>query len=74
VDPAARRVDVLYWVEISEHWPSAPHVDATGEALIAKWITPAEAGVVDEPTAQALAEFARFSAGTGHRGRLHGIS
>jgi 8-oxo-dGTP diphosphatase len=74
VDPRARRVDVLYWVEVGDPWPTAPVVEAAGEALIAKWITPSEAGVVDEPTAQALAEFARFSAGTGHRGRLNGIT
>jgi len=74
VDPASRRVDVLYWVEAGEQWPHAPAVDAAGEALTARWIAPSDAGPVDEPTTQALAEFARFSAGTGHRGRLHGIS
>ncbi len=70
VAPASRRVDVLYWVDAGADWKDAPAVQAAGEAVTARWITPAQAGTVDEPTGQALAEFARFKEGTGQRGRL----
>ena len=72
VDPDSRRVDVLYWIEATDEWQTAPGVRAAGEALTARWVTPQDAGMVDEPTGQALAEFARFSSGTSHRGRLIG--
>jgi 8-oxo-dGTP diphosphatase len=68
VDPDARRVDVLYWVRADD----GPPVQAAGEALVAEWIAPDDVGTVDEPTAQALAEFARFKERTGHEGRLTG--
>jgi 8-oxo-dGTP diphosphatase len=66
VEPRSRRVDILYWVQAD----SAPAVDAAGEALSAEWIAPSRMGEIDDPTATALAEFARFRAGTSHQGRL----
>lgn len=68
VDPASRRVDILYWIQVAEAVP----VRASGEALTADWIAPADMGVVDEPTAEALAEFARFRSAPSHQGRLLG--
>jgi 8-oxo-dGTP diphosphatase len=68
VAPRSRRVDILYWVQ-ADH---APPVRASGEALTAGWVSPAEMGEIDDPTAEALAEFARFRAGTSHQGRLLG--
>jgi 8-oxo-dGTP diphosphatase len=68
VDPSSRRVDILYWVQAD----SAPEVRASGEALTAEWVTPANMGDIDDPTAEALAEFARFRAGASHQGRLLG--
>jgi 8-oxo-dGTP diphosphatase len=68
VDPASRRVDILYWVEAAQR----PPVHASGEALSADWVAPAQVGPVDEPTAQTLAEYTRFRSGTSHRGRLLG--
>jgi 8-oxo-dGTP diphosphatase len=68
VDPASRRVDILYWV----HAEAAPPVRASGEALTAEWVSPEEMGEVDDPTAEALARFARFRAGASHQGRLLG--
>jgi 8-oxo-dGTP diphosphatase len=67
VEPSSRRVDVLFWVPAD----SSPPVRASGEALTAGWVAPAEVGEVDEPTAQTLAEFARFRAGASHEGRLN---
>lgn len=67
VDPSSRRVDILYWVQADR----GPAVRASGEALSAEWVAPADVGDVDEPTAQTLAEFARFRSGTSHQGRLH---
>lgn len=66
VDPSSRRVDILFWVQADR---SAP-VSASGEALVADWVLPSEAGLIDDPTMQALREFAGFRAGTPHRGRL----
>jgi 8-oxo-dGTP diphosphatase len=68
VDPSSRRVDILYWVQAE----SAPAVRASGEALTAEWVSPADMGEVDDPTAEALAQFARFRAGASHQGRLFG--
>jgi ADP-ribose pyrophosphatase YjhB (NUDIX family) len=68
VDPSSRRVDVLYWVEADQ----ASAVRASGEAQTAEWVSVADMGLVDEPTAQALAQFARFRAGASHQGRLLG--
>ena len=68
VDASSRRVDILYWVQ-ADH---APAVRASGEALTAEWVSPADMGLVDDPTAEALAEFARFRAGASHQGRLLG--
>jgi 8-oxo-dGTP diphosphatase len=66
VDPASRRIDILYWVQAE--W--APPVHASGEALTAEWVAPANMGEVDDPTAEALAQFARFRAGASHQGQL----
>jgi ADP-ribose pyrophosphatase YjhB (NUDIX family) len=66
VDPSSRRVDILFWVQADRSRP----VRASGEALSAEWIAPADVGEVDEPTAQSLAEYARFRSGTSHEGRL----
>lgn len=66
VEPRSRRVDILYWVQAEQ----APPVRASGEAVTADWVAPARMGLVDDPTAEALAEFARFRAGTSHQGRL----
>jgi 8-oxo-dGTP diphosphatase len=66
VDASSRRVDILYWVQADE----APAVRASGEALTAEWVFPSEMGLVDDPTAEALAEFARFRSGASHQGRL----
>lgn len=68
VDPSSRRVDILYWVQ-ADH---APAVRASGEALTAEWVSPADMGEVDDPTAEALAQFARFRAGASYQGRLFG--
>jgi 8-oxo-dGTP diphosphatase len=65
VDPRSRRVDILYWVQAKQ----ATSVDAAGEALVAEWVRPDDMGEVDEPTEQALAEFARFRQGMSHQGR-----
>ncbi|HST81514.1 MAG TPA: NUDIX domain-containing protein [Kineosporiaceae bacterium] len=66
VDPSSRRVDILYWVQAD----SAPSVRASGEAVTAEWVAPANMGEVDDPTAEALAQFARFRAGASHQGQL----
>jgi 8-oxo-dGTP diphosphatase len=70
VEPSARRVDVLYWVQAGR----SPSVSAAGEALTAEWVKPDAMGSIDDPTAQALAEFARFRSGTSQQGRLLGRS
>jgi ADP-ribose pyrophosphatase YjhB (NUDIX family) len=64
VDPSSRRVDILYWVQVDQATP----VQAAGEALLAEWLAPEDVGDVDEPTAQALAEFERFRRGASHEG------
>jgi 8-oxo-dGTP diphosphatase len=66
VDAGSRRVDILFWVQADD----APPVNASGEALTAEWLAPLEMGEVDDPTAGALAEFARFRSGTSHQGQL----
>ena len=68
VDPSSRRVDILYWV-LADH---APEVRASGEALTAQWVALDDMGEVDDPTAEALAQFARFRSGVSHQGRLLG--
>ena len=72
VDPGPRRVDILYWVEST----SAPVIEAAGEAVSAQWVRPADVGEVDIPTAQTLAEWARFEGGpargVAHRGTVLG--
>jgi 8-oxo-dGTP diphosphatase len=68
VEPSSRRVDILFWVRTD----AAPEVEAAGEALAAQWLLPSAMGEVDDPTAQALAEFTRFRADAAHEGRLLG--
>jgi 8-oxo-dGTP diphosphatase len=68
VEPSSRRVDILFWVQAER----SPQVDAAGEALTADWVTPSAMGEIDDPTAGALAEFARFRSGASHQGRLLG--
>jgi ADP-ribose pyrophosphatase YjhB (NUDIX family) len=68
VDASSRRVDILYWVQAD----SAPEVRASGEALTAEWVSLTDMGLVDEPTAEALAQFTRFRAGASHQGWLLG--
>jgi 8-oxo-dGTP diphosphatase len=66
VEPSVRRVDVLYHVPVS----ARPPVQVAGEAVHAEWVRPDEAGPIDLPTRQALAELARYRAGAAHDGRL----
>jgi len=66
VEPRSRRVDILFWVRAD----AATAVDAAGEALAAQWLVPSGMGDVDDPTAQALSEFARFRSDAAHEGRL----
>src|SRR4051794_20259565 len=47
VDPSSRRVDILFWVQAG----FASEVQAAGEAVSADWISPADMGLVDDPTA-----------------------
>jgi 8-oxo-dGTP diphosphatase len=68
VDPSSRRVDILFWVQAD----AADPVRAAGEAVHAEWIAPDAMGEIDEPTQDALAEFARFRVGGAHEGRLLG--
>jgi 8-oxo-dGTP diphosphatase len=66
VDPGARRVDVLFHVPVH----GRPAVTVGSEATEAAWLTPAEAGPVDEPTAQAFATFARSRQAGAYTGRV----
>jgi len=68
VDTDARRVDVLFWVPVGHR----PPVTAASEALEAAWLTPEEAGAVDESTVQALRVFRAFRRPDAHAGRLLG--
>ena len=67
VEPRTRRVDVVFHVVAG----AAPVVTAGSEAVSAAWLRPEQAGAVDEPTAQALALFARSRDVRAYRGRLH---
>jgi 8-oxo-dGTP diphosphatase len=66
VDPRARRVDVLFHVPVDREVPVVP----SSEATRAEWLTPEDAGQVDEPTAQAFALFRRTGRPGAHVGRL----
>lgn len=66
VEPGARRVDVLFHVPVD----AEPVVRASGEAVRAAWLTPEEAGVVDEPTEAVLTAFRRWRREGPHSGRL----
>jgi ADP-ribose pyrophosphatase YjhB (NUDIX family) len=66
VEPRSRRVDIVF------HAPAdrAPQVRPRGEALVAQWLSPADLGPVDDPTAAALDVLERSRAADAHRGRL----
>jgi 8-oxo-dGTP diphosphatase len=66
VDPRARRVDVLFHVPVRTEPPVTPG----SEALEAAWLTPAEAGPLDEPTVTALTAFTRATRAGARTGRL----
>jgi 8-oxo-dGTP diphosphatase len=66
VEPRSRRVDVLFHVPVDRE----PEVAPSSEAIEAAWLTQAEAGRLDEPTAQAFALFHRASRPGAYRGRL----
>lgn len=68
VDPAARRVDVIFHVPVDR----PPDVVARSEAVEAVWLEPSEAGQVDEPTAQAFAAFTVARRPGSAQGRLLG--
>ena len=66
VDPRVRRVDVLYRVPADHR----PEVHLRQEAVEAAWLSPAEAGAVDPPTAEALRTFEAARLPGAHQGRL----
>jgi len=66
IEPDARRVDVLFHVAVDRR----PAVTPSSEATEAAWLTRAEAGEVDEPTAQAFAALDRSRRPDAHRGRV----
>jgi ADP-ribose pyrophosphatase YjhB (NUDIX family) len=66
VDPGARRVDVLFHVPVE----GPPTAVPGSEALEAAWLTPQEAGRLDEPTAAALDAFTRTAEHGSRRGVL----
>jgi 8-oxo-dGTP diphosphatase len=66
VDPRARRVDVVFHVPVEREIEVTP----SSEATRAEWLTPQDAGPVDEPTAQALALFRRAGRAGAHLGRV----
>ncbi len=66
VDPAARRVDVLFRVLLPEPVPVTPR----GEAARAAWLRPERAGTTDAPTSQAFAAYARAQPPTARTGSL----
>jgi ADP-ribose pyrophosphatase YjhB (NUDIX family) len=68
VDPKSRRVDVLFHVPVERR----PALTVSSEATEARWLTRAEAGTVDEPTAQAFAMFDRTRGRDVYVGRIVG--
>ena len=66
VAPAGRRVDILFHVPVD----AQVEVRASSEATEAAWLTPDDAGQVDEPTAEAFALFRRAAQPQAYRGRL----
>jgi 8-oxo-dGTP diphosphatase len=68
VDPRARRVDVLFRVPVA----ARPAVTASSEATEAAWLTRAEAGDVDDPTAQAIDMIDRSRGPDAYLGRVVG--
>ena len=68
VDPRTRRVDVLFRVPVDHE----PAVRLHREAVEAAWLSPAEAGAVDPPTAEALRTLDLARRPGAHQGRLLG--
>jgi ADP-ribose pyrophosphatase YjhB (NUDIX family) len=66
VDPAARRVDILFHVPVDRAVQARP----SGEAIEAAWLTVEEAGRLDVPTSQSFAALARARRPGAHTGRL----
>ena len=66
VDPRARRVDVLFHVPVDREIEVVP----SSEAVRAAWLTPDDAGPVDEPTTQAFAAFRGSRRAGAHLGRV----
>ena len=66
VEPRARRVDVLFHVVVEQR----PAAQPRGEAVQAAWLTIAEAGTMDRPTAHALATLERVRSTVVRPGRL----
>lgn len=66
VDPRSRRVDVLFHVPVDRRPPVSP----SSEALDAGWLTPDEAGPLDESTASAVLAFRRATRPGTRTGRL----
>lgn len=66
VEPQSRRLDVVFHVVTDDE----PPISAGSEAYRAAWLTPEQAGDVDEPTAQAFALLARSRDPAAHRGRV----
>jgi 8-oxo-dGTP pyrophosphatase MutT (NUDIX family) len=66
IDPSSRRVDVLFHVPLDRQVPVVPR----GEAARAAWLSPQEAGVVDDATAAVFAALERWRLPGTQRGRL----
>jgi 8-oxo-dGTP diphosphatase len=68
VEPRSRRVDILFAVPVR----TEVAVYVAGEAARAAWLTPAEAGEVDEQTRASLTAFEQWwaSGGAAHSGRV----
>jgi 8-oxo-dGTP diphosphatase len=68
VEPGSRRVDILFHVPVN----GDVDVRVAGEAMRGAWLTPAEAGEVDEQTRTSLTAYSRWraSGGTAHSGRV----
>jgi 8-oxo-dGTP pyrophosphatase MutT (NUDIX family) len=68
VDPANRRVDILFHVPVAE----PVRVVAGSEAFDAAWLTPQEASPLDGPTQRALEALAQAVGDPARAGRLQG--
>lgn len=66
VDPASRRVDVMFHLRVQ----ARPEVRVGSEAVEAAWLAPEEARPVDLPTAQVLRTLQAALAPGAHAGRV----